>query len=52
MNLDDDVLDQIDEELELDLTDEWLASALTAPAVSAGAHAAALGETRWSGAST
>jgi polyphosphate kinase len=32
MKLDDDVLDQIDEELELDLTDDWLSGALAAPA--------------------
>jgi polyphosphate kinase 2 len=30
MNLDDDMLDGVDEELELDLTDDWLAAALDA----------------------
>jgi polyphosphate kinase 2 len=30
MNLDDDVFDAVDEELELDLTDDWLAAALDA----------------------
>jgi polyphosphate kinase len=44
MNLDDDVLDQIDEELELDLTDDWLSGALAAPAVAAGTHPPALGD--------
>src|SRR5215813_1769671 len=35
MNLEDDVLDQIDEELELDLTDDWLSAALGDPATPA-----------------